>query len=126
MESKTTNQAEQPVEQPVVIDRHLDDVTIAYVEECISANMALHDKYGGPKPTLPVVQLEPPEITFGGKVFKVTGNQALAFQKMRDRHPDRVSLSKEVGHHPSRYIETLPDELKALVDTDARGSRLNL
>ncbi|MEX0611890.1 MAG: hypothetical protein WD738_23885 [Pirellulales bacterium] len=75
---------------------------------------------------LPVVRLHPPEIECGGKVYQVSTNQALAFHTMRERYPDRVSLSAEVGHHPDRYIGRLPEELRQLIDTDQRGSRLSL
>ena len=75
---------------------------------------------------LPVVRWEsdPPEIEYNGKVFIVEHDHALAFKAMLEAQPDRVGLTKVLGPHPERKLKQLPGELRALIDTTNKGSRL--
>ncbi len=80
----------------------------------------------GERERLPVVQLQPPEVEYNGKHFQVEPDQALAFQAMIENYPERVGLTTIIGAHPERKMEKLPSELKAIVDTSGKGSRLKL
>jgi hypothetical protein len=74
----------------------------------------------------PIVRLQPAEVEWAGKVHQVSPDLALAFYEMVENHPDRVGLTKLIGPHPERKLAKLPADLKAIVDTNGKGSRLKL
>lgn len=66
------------------------------------------------------------EIEFKGTKYKDTGDCATAFQAMIEAYPERISLAEEIGVHPERKVRRWHADLQAIVDTNGKGSRLNL
>ncbi len=107
-----------------VIFREIDEVERRLVEQRLK-----WDEFNESIPApvaLPVVRLQPSEVEHNGKVFQVSPDVALAFRAMIEKHPDRVGLAAVIGAHPERKMAKLPAELKAIVNTSGKGSRLVL
>lgn len=83
-----------------------------------------------PKPTAPVVSLDPPQITIGGTAIALSDDQALYLQELLKADdwmsdPEFKKRCQQVGNsaRPDRWRDKLPEAVSRHLDTDHRGTR---